>query len=321
MKVIQITSHLNPDIIRESLDPSLDFSYIKVKNKEDILQGVKEADILISIYEDINREVLDQAPNLKFIAMGSIGYNFVDIDYAREKNIPVANNPNYCIEEVADHAVGMIIDRARRISDFSTSIKKDHTWDYQAFGNSLYRLSGKTLGLVGLGKIGRGVAKRLGAFGMKIMAYDPYVGQEVFDQYGVERVDLETIRDFAHVVSIHVPLSQETQGLIGQDFFQGLKKPIILVNTARGAVVDQEAMVKALEEGKFLGLGLDVLDSEDPDIGALEFIQDDRVLVTPHVAFYSQESNYDASYFVAQHVNAFLHGKMEEIPIVNEEKR
>ena len=319
MKVIQITDVLNAAVIEKHLDSSLDFEYKRAKEKEEIVKVAKEADILISIYENIDRQVLDQLPNLKFIAMGSIGYNFVDVAYAREKNIYVANNPIYCVEEVADHTLGLIIDRCRRISDFNASIKNEHKWEYNAFGNSLSRLSSKKVALIGLGKIGRAVAKRLKGFGVKVLAYDPYIKKSVFKEEGVEEVSLKEIQEQADIISLHLPLTEETHHMIDETFIRGCKKAIILINTARGSVVDEGIYEKGLRENLFLGLGLDVLESEDPDLRKLCFIQDERLVITPHSAFYSRESDFAADYDVAKHINLYVEGKMDEIPIVNKE--
>ncbi|MCD1147691.1 C-terminal binding protein [Peptoniphilus sp. KCTC 25270] len=318
MKVVQFTSAINAPVVKKYLNPSIEYIYQPVSSKEEIVAAGKEADVVVPIYEILDRETIDQLPNLKCIAMASIGFNTVDIEYAKEKGILVTNNPKYCVEDVADHGMALLLDRVRYISNLNESIKKEFRWDYDAFGNKFRRMSSLHVGIIGLGKIGRQMAKRLKGFGCEVSAYDPYILKDVFKEVGVKEASLEDLQKNMDVLTLHVPLNDSTFHMIDQEFLEGCQKPIFIINTARGSVVDEKIYEMGLKTGKILGLGLDVLESEMPNLEKMEFLQDPRVVITPHSAFYSQESDFDADFHVATIINHFYNGELADLPIVNE---
>lgn len=318
MNIFQITKDMNPEVVSANLDPSLNFIYSPCVTEDEIIQTCQEADIIISIYEPMTKRVLRALPKLKYVALGSIGYNYIDVDCGRELGIDISNNPVYCIEEVADHTIGLMIDRIRHISDFRQSVQGEEVWDFNIMGNSLMRMSNLTIGLIGFGRISRQVAKRLKGFGSEILAYDPYLSSEEMESLEVEKVELAEIQERADVISLHLPLVEETYHMIDRDFLKALKRSPILINVSRGQVLDQSVLKEALDRSWISGLALDVLEKEfpEPDLDSIDFLKDPRVILTPHVAFYSQSSILEADKTVAKYINNYICGNQEEIPFV-----
>lgn len=316
IKIYQITEDCNKDTIKNSLEGEFEYFYLPCKSEEEIIQKCHDADVLISIYEPITKKVMDELKNLKYIALGSIGYNMVDADYAARKNILLSNNPAYCIEEVADHTMALILNLLRRISIFNKSVKEDKIWDYNLLGNSLRRISSLKAGIIGFGSIGRLLAKRLKAFDSTVYAYDPYVEDEVFKSAGVLKANLEDIEKSCDIISIHLPLLEETYNIIDRDFLNKLGKKPILINCSRGGLIDQKALEEALEKNLITGLGLDVLADENPDLTGLKFLKNENLIITPHVAFYSRESIEEADSNVGKYISSFMKNDFKNIPLI-----
>ncbi|WP_083329028.1 C-terminal binding protein [Peptoniphilus raoultii] len=316
IKIYQITEDCNKDTIKNSLEGEFEYFYLPCKSEEGIIQKCRDADVLISIYEPITKKVMDELKNLKYIALGSIGYNMVDAEYAARKNILLSNNPAYCIEEVADHTMALILNLLRRISIFNKSVKEDKIWDYNLLGNSLRRISSLKAGIIGFGSIGRLLAKRLKAFDSTVYAYDPYVADEVFKSAGVLKANLEDIEKNCDIISIHLPLLEETYNIIDRDFLNKLEKKPILINCSRGGLIDQEDLEEALEKNLITGLGLDVLADENPDLASLKFLKNENLIITPHVAFYSRESIEEADSNVGKYISSFMKNDFKNIPLI-----
>ena len=304
---LQAIQALNLDlemVVRPSQTPS------------EIIENAKDADIIITVYEPLTKEVLSQLPNLKLVVYRSIGFNSVDLAYANERQLPVSHITQYCVDEVANYVVAAILSHNRRILDFNQSVKVDHKWDYELFPD-MRRLSSLTVGLIGFGNIPRLVAQRLQVFGCKVMAYDPFVPAEVFANAGVTQVSLEEIFAHSDYISSHLPLNDSTKEMLNATLFNLCENQPVFINSSRGGVVNEKDLVAALQSGKLSYAILDVVHSDDPDLSKLPFMQMDKVVLTPHIAFYSQEAFIQGVQDNFKNIQAFLNGDLAHAEIVN----
>jgi len=237
----------------------------------------------------LGADVIDGMNDCKIIVTLSTGYDHIDLEAASKKGIYVCCVQNYCIEEVADHTFALLLNVARKIHRLNKLIALGRWEDYPSVGR-VHRLRGRTLGLIGVGKIGRAVADRAKVFGLEVVAFDPYV--KAGSLPGVTLTGLEDVLRRSDIISIHAGLTNETRGMISSKQFSEMKDGVFIVNCARGAVIDEKALVEALRSGKVAGAGLDVLAMEPPDPNDA-LLHMDEVYVTPHQAYLSAESDYD----------------------------
>jgi D-3-phosphoglycerate dehydrogenase len=274
------------------------------ENREHRLADLcREADGVITQYGAFSRAVLGALPRCRVIARYGVGVDTVDLEAATELGIVVANVPDYGIDEVSTHAVGLVLALHRRIVTYDRAVRSGR-WDFQA-GAPIPRLRGLTLGVVGFGRIGRAVAEKLRPFGLRTLVADPYADA---GPDWVERVELDHLLARADVVTLHCPLTARTHHLIDARALALMKPGAILVNTARGGLVDTAALVDALEARRIAGAGLDVLEREplarDDRLAAL-----DSAVLTPHAAFYSEGSIVELKRKTAQAVLDALEGR------------
>ncbi|MEN3009701.1 MAG: C-terminal binding protein [Candidatus Bipolaricaulaceae bacterium] len=275
------------------------------RTPEEVLAVAREADALISQYAPITREVIWGLNRCKVIGRYGIGVDNIDVPAATERGIAVVNVPSYCEEEVSDHVMAFLLAWARRVVHYTEEIRKGE-WDWKT-GRPMRRLRGQVLGLLGFGKIARFVARKAKAFGMKVIAYDPYVPDEVFAAEGVERVEWERLLRESDFLSIHVPLAPETRHLLNAEALAKMKPTACLINTARGGIVDKDALFQALKAGTLAGACLDVSDPEPPDPkDPLRTLP--QVLWSPHAAWYSEDSLVELRKKLAEDIGRALHG-------------
>ncbi len=249
---------------------------------------MKNADgLLLLAHFPLTTKTINKMTRCKGIVKVAVGYDNVDLKATGEKGMIVTNIPDYCVEDVADHAIGLILCHARKIPICDSNMKKGN-FDWKV-SRPVIRLKGKTLGIIGYGRIGRSVAIRARALGMNVLESDPYIRPGEERPVGAEAVDLDTLLSKSDVVTLHVSLTPETRHLIGEDQLRKMKKTAYLINTCRGPVVDQEALYKALTEGWIAGASLDVFEKEPPDM-AHKLFRLDNFVSTPHMAWYSEES-------------------------------
>ncbi|MHB8770300.1 MAG: C-terminal binding protein [Syntrophales bacterium] len=279
---------------------------------EDILAIAREADGLLVTYAKVPAQVIEQLARCKVIARFGIGVDSVDIDAATRAGIIVTNVPEYCEDEVSDHAMALLLSLIRKIP-FAN--KKTHAgvWSMPAVV-PIHRLRGSVLGLAGFGKIPRLVAAKAQAFGLQVQAYDPYVSAAAAAKVGVKLVGLPELLGTSDYISVHAPLTPETDRMFNADAFRQMKPSALLVNTARGQLVDVEALVDALDGKLIAGAALDVLPQEPPPANSRLFGRDD-VILTPHTSFYSEESLVELQTKAAQQVALVLSGKEPRYPI------
>ena len=264
--------------------------------------GIYDA-IIIRTYTQVTKDVLDSAKNLKLIVRAGVGLDKVDVDYAKSKGIIVKNTPRANFVSVAEHVFALSLSLLRNIPAADRYVRDEKGWDRKLFIGE--ELNGKVLGLVGIGLIGSRVAHIASAFGMKIIAYDPFVSLEAMKKEGVEKKeDLLDLARESDIVSVHVPLFDSTHHLVGKEFLSLMKSTAILVNTSRGPVIDQEGLVNALENKNIKGAALDVFDSEPPTDKRLLSL--DNVVLTPHLGAMTVEADKRMCVHAAEEVIDFF---------------
>lgn len=260
---------------------------LQVKDPIKFFPAAEDCVALLNTYAGpITAEVMARMPNCKIIARYGIGVDTIDLDAATEAGIIVTNNPTYCIEEVAEHTMAMMLVAARKVA-FYDRLVRDGGWGVPP-GRPLYRLAGSTVGLVGFGNIARRVADAAAGLRVRVVYFDPYVEAGQFETPGEKR-ELDRLLRESDFVCVHAPLSAETRHLIGKNAFSQMKKTTILVNCARGPIVDTEALINALDEKEIAGCALDTTDPEPlPEDHTLR--RRENVIISPHVAWYSEQS-------------------------------
>ena len=313
--VVVVTDYIFPDLepskkVLSRIDAEIRVA--KSRDTADVLDIATDADGIITCYSDINADVIGQLKNCKIITRTGTGFDNIDVAAATEAGIVVANVRAYCDDEVSDHAMALLLALVRKIPFLNTAVHGGR-WD-EAMAKPIERPRGKTLGLAGFGTISRQVAAKAQAFGINVQAFDPYVPDDVYKSLGVKSVSLEDLTTTSDYISLHAPLNAETHHMFNAEAFDRMKSGSYLVNTARGELIDVEALADALDEGKLAGAGLDVLPSEPPDPG-LRLIGRDNVLLTPHVGFYSENSIHDLQAGAAEQVALVLEGKPPQFPV------
>lgn len=272
---------------------------------EELKEKIKDADALvIRSGTKATKEIIDAADNLKVIARAGVGVDNVDLTAATEKGIIVVNSPDASSISVAELALGLMLSSARNIPQATASLKRGE-WDRKSFkGMELY---GKTLGIIGLGRIGQQIAKRAEAFGMTVVAYDPYIPVEVAKNMGIELMEVNDLCKVSDFITLHVPLTPKTKHMIGKEQISLMKPNTIIVNCARGGLIDEEALYDAINNKKIGGAGLDVFEEEPPKDNPLLTL--DKFIGTPHQGASTVEAQKSAGTVVAEQVVKILAGK------------
>jgi D-3-phosphoglycerate dehydrogenase / 2-oxoglutarate reductase len=288
----KILSGINPKLILETC-----------KTEEDVIAAASDADGIINQYAPLTRKVIESLKRCKVITRYGVGVDNIDIKAATEHHIMVANVPDYCVDEVSTHALGLILASARKITFLDRKVR-ERIWDF-TIAKPLFRTQGKILGLFGLGRIARMVAQKALGFGFKIIAYDPYVFEA---DSKIEMVDLEHLLSDSDFLSLHAPLTGETKHSFSAHELRSMKKTSFLINTSRGQLVDEEALYIALKEKWIAGAALDVMEEEPPNWES-PLLKLENLIITPHISFYSEESYIDLKTKVAESVLSVFKGK------------
>ncbi|HZQ90125.1 MAG TPA: phosphoglycerate dehydrogenase [Gaiellaceae bacterium] len=285
------------DLLRERFDVDVDLE----SPLEDIVHRYDA--IVVRSATKLTADVIERATNLKVIGRAGVGVDNVDVEAATRRGIVVANAPESTVVSAAEHTIGLLVALARNIPQAHAALKQAR-WERKAYGG--IELAGKTLGVLGFGRIGQQVARRALGLGMHVVAYDPYVATERFRELGVERLETTgEVYDVAEFVTLHLPLTDETRKSIDAQAFARMRDGVRLVNAARGQLLDEAALLDALQSGKVAGAALDVFSSE-PYSGPL--LELDNVVVTPHLAASTDEAQDRAGVIVAEQVAAALEG-------------
>jgi D-3-phosphoglycerate dehydrogenase len=254
---------------------------------EDILAAARDADALMVCYAKLPSDLIRQLARCKVIGRTGLGVDNIDLAAARERKIIVTYVPDYCMAEVSDHAMALLLALARKVP-FANAMVQSGRWEMAAVA-PIHRLNGQTLGLVGFGHIPRALVPKAKAFGLRVLAYDPFVARDVLASLGVEGVGLDALLSSSDFVSIHAPLTPETRGMFNAGAFAKMKTSARLINTARGPIIDEKALIEALDSGRLAGAALDVVETEPPPKDS-PLIGRPNVVLTPHTAFYSVEA-------------------------------
>jgi D-3-phosphoglycerate dehydrogenase / 2-oxoglutarate reductase len=293
----------------EALAP-LDAEIVEIgaKSDEDFAKEARDADALYAKGRPITKRLIDGLERCKVIALGSVGVDSVDIGAATARGIPVTNVPDTFIEEVADHAMMLILATFRRVTTMDRLVRENRWAEGRPLLSQFPRLMGQTLGLIAFGHVARAVAVRARAFGVHIVAYDPYVEELVVSQYGVEPVNLTELLQRSDIVSMHAPATPDAHHLLTEHHFRLMKPEAIFISTGRGPTTDETALVKALKEGWIAAAGLDVLEKEPPDTSN-PLLKMDNVILTPHVASASARFDPVRKRRVGQEIALVLSGR------------
>jgi D-3-phosphoglycerate dehydrogenase len=290
MKIL-IVDDLHPAFKNEAIDLGFEVDDLPLIKKEEVLQILKNYEgLAIRTKFRVDEEVINAAPNLKFVARAGAGMDNIDVAYADEKNIQLINAPEGNADAVGEHCLGMLLSLMNNLRKADTEIRNG-IWDRE--GNRGYELKGKTVAIIGYGHMGQSFAKKLKGFEAKVLAYDKYK-TNFSDDFATE-ASMEEVVKYADVLSLHIPLTKETKQLVNDDYFSYFKNPIFFINAARGEIVNTKAVLGAINNGKILGAGLDVLEKEKfPALADAEFyndlIKEGKLILTPHIGGWTFDS-------------------------------
>jgi D-3-phosphoglycerate dehydrogenase / 2-oxoglutarate reductase len=291
MAVVAVTDHVFPDLDQEREILGAEGHELRFEanatSPEEVAAAVAGADAVLNCYAKMPGDVIRGLTGCRIIARYGIGLDTLDMDAANEMGIVVTNVPDYCIDEVSDHALALALSLARGVALLDRRVRAGSWTPTDA--RPLHRLRGRTFGLVGFGRIARALAVKAAAIGYEVVATDPYVPDDAVREAGAEPLPFDALLARADVVSLHVPLTDESHHLIDAGALAAMKAGAILVNTSRGPLVDTDALRASLEAGHLGGAALDVLEHEPPSAED-PLLQRDDVVLTPHAGFYSEES-------------------------------
>ncbi len=284
------------------------FPHDRIPTKEEIINGVKDADALISLLTDkIDSEVMDSAPKLKVIGNYAVGYNNIDVEYAKKKGIVVVNTPGVLTDATADLAFALILSAARRVVEGDKFVREGRFRGWAPLlllGKDVW---GATLGIIGAGRIGQAVGRRAKGFSMKILYYDSERKPEFEREVDAQFVSLEKLLRESDIITLHVPLTPETHHLLSEREFKLMKDGVIVVNTSRGEVIDERALISALKSGKVFAAGLDVFENE-PSVNP-ELLKLSNVVLTPHIGSATERTRRKMAEMVCSDVARVLRGE------------
>lgn len=314
MKIIVLDGYTeNPgDLSWKELEKLGDLTvYDRISYEESpaIAEAIGDAEIVLTNKTPISKETIDKCPNLKLIAVLATGYNVVDYGYAKEKGIPVVNVPTYGTQIVGQYAVGLLLEICSHYGHHDKTVKEgkwENNQDWCYWDYPMIELYGKTVGIIGLGRIGQATAKILKAMDMKVLAYDAYPSEK--GKTVAEYTDLETLLKESDVIFLHCPLFKETEGIINKENIAKMKDGVIIINNSRGQLVVEQDLADALNSGKVYAAGLDVVSTE-PVKGDNPLLHAKNCLITPHISWAAQASRQRIMNITVDNVKAFLEGK------------
>lgn len=309
------------DIERTILEPiGAEVVGLQAKSEGDLLDEARDCDAIMNQYARVGAKTIAVMEHCKVIARYGVGIDIVDVDAATKKNILVTNVRDYCTEEVADHAIALWMTLARKIQDYDRATHQG-IWRWQAAA-PVFRLRGRTMGIVSFGKIGQAIGERAKAFGLNMLVYDPYLSAEQIAAHGATKADKDTLLASSDVVMMQVPMTAETRHFLGPREFSIIKPGAIVINTGRGPTIDNNALQAALVSGRIAGAGLD--DPEEEPAKRAQWTPAGNplfslpnVIITPHVAYYSEESIRLAREIAASEVARVLVGERPRNPVNN----
>jgi D-3-phosphoglycerate dehydrogenase len=311
VKRIDVASTQDSTVVEnaELAKSNLKLICVNASNEDEIIAVGKDADVILTRAAKMSRYVIERLPKLQAIVRYGIGYDTIDLDGATDNGVMAVNVPDFCYEEVSNHAIGMLLICARKLAHQSNTMKNI---SYQSARNLLFptgSITGETLGIIGCGNIGRMVARKAKVFGLNVIGYDPHVDTKLTKEASITLKSLPEVLKESDYITCHPFLWHETFHILSEKEFKMMKPTAYVINTARGPVIDQKALIKALQEKWISGAGIDVfekepIDSDDP------LLKMDNVILTPHTAFYSDASDKRVRTSVAQEAARVAHGHL-----------
>ena len=297
---------IRADSLRHVLGDDVTVEVADLQTTEDITETAADATALVvDVQTDVPAAVFEACESLEIVARAGVGVDGVDIPAAADHGVTVVNVPDYCREEVSTHAVSLLLASIRRLNVYDRSVKGGR-WDW-ADGAPIHRLTGETVGFLSFGQLAKATAEKLAGFNCDIVAADPYVEADEMAALGVEKVPLDELLETADHVSVHAPLTDDTRHLFDRDAFRKMSETAVLVNVGRGPIVEEDALVWALENDEIAAAGLDVL--EDEPLTNSSLADRDDVILTPHTAFYSEESLTDLNEHIGHDILSVFDGE------------
>lgn len=300
---------LNPgDLDWKGFEALGDLTVYERTNKEDVVLRVGDASIVLTNKTPVDKEVLDACPNIKYIGVLATGYNIVDVNATKEKGIVVTNIPTYGTSAVAQYTFALLLELCHRVEIHSKSVfdgKWEKSSDFCYWLTPQTELSGKTIGIIGYGRIGKAVARIALALDMKVLVYNK--GKET-NETNVISVDLEELYSQSDVITLHCPLTDDNHRMINEESISKMKNGVLLINTARGGLVDEQALTDSLKSGKISGAAVDVV-SREPIIGNNPLLTAPNCIITPHIAWASLDARKRLMEIAVNNLSAFLAGK------------
>ena len=323
-KVI-VTDFIEPDLNWEAEQlalPNVTFTthQLKYAPETEVIESINDADILIVNMTPMNKNVIQRLQKCKLLIRHGVGYDNIDVPALTKKGIILVNLPGYCTQEVAEQAIMLIFATARKLmkqqESMALSVKKGE-WDFEMV-YPIHQINRKTLGIVGCGRIGSTVLKCMRGFDLNFLVCDPYLTEERKSELDIQTVPLETVLRESDIITIHACLTDKTYHLIGEEQFNMMKSSAFIINTARGSIIDQNALIKACTEKRIAGAAIDVYEYREPPATTSELLRLDNVTLTPHLAWYSVESDWNIRKKIIENVLTFINGKLPH-NIVNPE--
>lgn len=321
MKVVLLDSQIIKGYdysVEQAIIEQAGFTFVKESctNEDEVIAKCKDADAILNITIRMSEKSISQLENCRVMVRYGIGVDEFDIPAATAKGIKVCNVTTYCLDEVAHHTTALLMALARNLKHFDAAVHRG-VWN-QDLGPMMRRSSSQTVGLIGFGNISKRIAKKLQGVGYNVVAYDPYVSAEVFAENGVKQLTLDELYAAADMISLHLPQTEETFHMINKDTIGKMKEGVLLINCSRGGLINTEDLVAALDSGKVGGAGLDVMEAEPMKDTNHPLLNRNNVIVTPHLAYRSQESNTELFQQVAETVVGCLKG--EDLPNILNKK-
>ncbi len=289
----------------------LDAEVVEAESGQEALlvELARDATAIMTCFAKVTAAVIHASPRLGVVARYGVGVDNIDVDACTEIGVPVTYVPDYAIEEVADHALALMMALARKVVALDREVKRG-VWSTSP-ARPIHRQRGRTLGILGYGRIGRALALRAAPLGYRILVADPFIGPERVADVGATLVDKDQLIAESDVISVHAPLTPQTRHLVGEAELRAMKPTAFLINSARGPLIDEYALARALREGWIAGAGIDVLETEPPAADH-PLVGLENAVVTPHAAFLSEESVLELEQRTARSVVRVLQGKMPE---------
>jgi len=313
---IVVTDYIEPDLKWEEEQlakyENVTFEYYQLKfaPREELIAKIRDADLVLVNMAPMTAEVINSLEKCRLILRHGIGYDNVDVSAATAKGIRVGNVPDYCANEVAEHAVMLMLAAWRKLFLGRKVLEGSSArglWDFEQI-YPIYSLRGKTIAIIGCGRIGRLVLRKVAGFECRVLVCDPYLSEEQKKALGVEHTPFDTVLREADLITLHVPLTPETRYLFNEAAFRAMKETAYLVNTSRGAVVDAAALAQALREGWIAGAAIDVYEKEPPD-PSCELFDLPNCTLAPHLGWYSEEAGWTIRYKIMEDFERFIEGR------------